>query len=58
MTQQNSRRWIAHLLYLSIALSKVFDMYRDKYKQAQTLPLKEDFRQVPDQVTGQVFQTT
>ena len=30
----------------------------DKDKQAQTLPLKEDFRQVPGQVTGQVFQTT
>ena len=30
----------------------------DKNKQAQTLPLKEDFRQVPGQVTGQVFQTT
>ena len=30
----------------------------DKNKQAQTLPLKEDFRQVPDQITGQVFQTT
>ena len=33
-------------------------MYKDKCKQTQTLPLKEDFRQVPGQVTGQVFQTT
>ena len=29
-----------------------------KFKQTQALPLKEDFRQVPGQVTGQVFQTT
>jgi hypothetical protein len=29
-----------------------------KDKQTQALPLKEDFRQVPAQVTGQVFQTT
>ena len=33
-------------------------MYKDKSKQTQTLPLKEDFRQVPGQVIGQVFQTT
>ena len=33
-------------------------MCKDKSKQSQTLPLKEDFRQVPGQVTGQVFQTT
>ena len=45
-------------MYLPIALSKVFDIYRDKDKQTQALPLKEDFRQVPGQVTGQVFQTT
>jgi hypothetical protein len=30
----------------------------DKYKHTQALPLKEDFRQLPGQVTGQVFQTT
>ena len=30
----------------------------DKNKQSQALPLKEDFRQVPDQITCQVFQTT
>jgi hypothetical protein len=30
----------------------------DKDKQTQALPLKEGFRQVPDQITGQVFQTT
>ena len=29
-----------------------------KDKQTQALPLKEGFRQVPAQVTGQVFQTT
>ena len=30
-------------------------MYRDKDKQTQALPLKEDFRQVPAQVIGQVL---
>jgi hypothetical protein len=29
-----------------------------KSKQSQALPLKEDFRQVPAHITGQVFQTT
>ena len=29
-----------------------------KDKQSQAWPLKEDFRQVPDHITGQVFQTT
>jgi hypothetical protein len=45
-------------LYLPIALSKGLFLLGDKNKQAQALPLKEDFRQVPAQVTGQVFQTT
>ena len=30
----------------------------DKHKQSQTSPLKEDFRQLPGHITGQVFQTT
>jgi hypothetical protein len=39
-------------------LNKGLFLLGDKNKQAQALPLKEDFRQVPGQVTGQVFQTT
>ena len=37
---------------------RTFNMYRDNLKHTQTWPLKEDFRQLPGQVTGKVFQTT
>ena len=39
-------------------LNKGLFLLGDKNKQAQASPLKEDFRQLPGQVTGQVFQTT
>ena len=58
MTQLNSRRWIAHLVCSAKCLIKGLFLLGDKDKQSQALPLKEDFRQVPGQVTGQVFQTT
>ena len=47
-----------HISYIRQLPHRGLYLLGDKSKQAQTSPLKEDFRQVPGQVTGQVFQTT
>ena len=49
---------IPWVLPIASSLRRSLNMYKDNFKQSQTLPLKEDFRQFPGQVTGQVFQTT
>ena len=59
-------RWVTHWvagdgLHISficqLPYQRTFPAWH-KNKQTQALPLKEGFRQVPAQVTGQVFQTT
>ncbi|KAI5446163.1 hypothetical protein KIW84_014134 [Lathyrus oleraceus] len=50
---KNSWGWIAHPLGSSNCLNQGLFLLGDKIKQSQTSPLKEDFRQVPGQVTGQ-----
>ena len=52
------RLHIPWVLPIASSLRRSLTLCKDKSKQPQTLPLKEDFRQLPGQVTGQVFQTT
>ena len=52
------RLHVPWVLPIASSLRRSLTLCKDKSKQSQTLPLKEDFRQLPGQVTGQVFQTT
>ena len=52
------RLHIPWVLPIASSLRRSLTLCKDKIKHPQTLPLKEDFRQLPGHVTGQVFQTT